>query len=174
MTLPRPTTFLAFCVLSAGLVLPACSGCEEQDDEAQIRAMFKYAVEMAERHDLGELMDLTTDDFKVKGQGLSRRDTKGILLMAFRRYGDFSIKHPAPSVDLGSSGTTATAQAPFLIVREGREAPDLGDLYDDPESWAEEVAEMADLYNIKLWLVKDGTWKVEKAKLDGYRRLENL
>ena len=171
MTITRAMT-ISF-ILAA--TLPSCSGCEDKDDETQIRQLFNYAADIAQKKDIGELMDLTTEDFKVARHGLDRQSVKGVLLMAFRRYGTFTIEHPRPDVDLGPADGEATASAPFLIVRQGKEAPDLRDLYEDPQGWIESVGEMADLYNIELWLVKtDDGWKVEKARLDGYRRLESI
>ena len=57
-----------------------------------------------------------------------------------------------------------------LIVKKDRVVPDLKDLYDDPKSWLETVGENADLYQLKLELVKtDGRWRVRKAHLEVFK-----
>jgi hypothetical protein len=152
------------------LQLASCSSCQEQDDEKLLRAMIRQAVELATRHDLGELMAMTTDDFVANPGHHTRQEVKGILLLAFRRYGQFSIEHPRPSVDLSPSKLTATAEVPFLIVRQGVDLPDLGDLYEDPERWIEQAGEKADAYFLELKLLKtDDGWRVEKARIGGTR-----
>jgi hypothetical protein len=169
------TIAILIAIALPAIAVTGCGGCEGDDDEARIRSLFRYAVETAENRDVGELMELTTEDFTVAGRGISRQETKGVLLMAFRRYGAFTIRHPNPSVEVSPSGMTATAETPFLLVRDDREAPDLEGLYESPAEWLAEVGELADLYDVKLWLVKtDDGWRVKKARLDGYRRLEEL
>jgi hypothetical protein len=159
--------------LAAALLLtalPGCSGCDEPDDEQQIRALIAEAVAAAERNDLGGLMELATDDFAVEPGGESRQEVKGVLLMAFRRYGRFTVAHPAPSVAVAEDRTSATAELPFLVVREGEAAPDLGGLVDDPERWFEGVAEMGDTFYLKLRLEKtDDGWGAARARLRGTR-----
>jgi hypothetical protein len=157
-------------VASLAVLGTGCSGCEEEDDEKVLVGMINKAAELAERHDLGELMSMTSDDFVAKPGSRSRQEVKGILLMAFRRYGDFTVEHPAPSVEVSPSRLTATSEMPFLIVRQGVDLPDLTDLYDDPEGWIEAVGEKADAYHLKLGFRKTkGGWRVEKARVRGTR-----
>ena len=167
----EPGSALALAVAASMAVLgTGCSGCEEQDDEKVLVGMINKAAELAERHDLGELMSMTTDDFVAKPGSRSRQEVKGILLMAFRRYGELTVEHPAPSVEISPSKLTATAEMPFLIVRQGVEMPDLSDLYDDPEAWIEAVGEKADAYHLKLSFRKtDDGWRVEQARVRGTR-----
>ena len=150
--------------------LPGCSGCEEPDDEQQIRALIAEAVSLAEQNDLGGLMETATDGFVVEPGSVSRQEVKGTLLLAFRRYGRFSVVHPTPDVTLAEDGRSATAELPFLVVRDGEAAPDLGELADDPERWFEGVAEMGDAFYLKLRLEKtDDGWRAAKAWLRGTR-----
>jgi len=150
----------------------SCRGCEERDDESAIRALIQNGADLAEKKALGDLMALTTPDFTARPHDMTRQEVKGVLLVAFRRYGTFTIRHPSPSVEIAPSERSATAELPFLIVSEDRDIPDIDRLYDDPESWLEQVSEMADLYHLKLDLVKeDGDWKVEKARMRGTRGL---
>jgi hypothetical protein len=156
--------------LATALLLPACSGCEEEDDEKALVGMINKAADLAAAHELGELMAMTTDDFVARPGHRTRQEVKGILLMAFRRYGEFSVEHPAPSVEVSPSALTATADLPFLIVRKGVELPDLSDLYEDPQGWVEAVGEKADAYHSKLSFRKtDDGWRVEKVKIQGTR-----
>ena len=156
--------------LIAGLAPAGCSGCEEPDDETAIRQMVRQAAALAERHDLGELMKMTTDDFVANPNGMTRQEVKGVLLMAFRRYGKLSIEHPRPEVELDPAGDAARAELPFLVVREGAEAPDLSGLVEDLSGWLEEVSELGDAYHLELRFAKteDG-WRVERAKMLGTR-----
>lgn len=145
-----------------------CTRCEGPDDEQQVRALIADAVAAAEAHDLGGLMGLTTGDFVVKPGSVGRQEVKGVLLMAFRRYGRFGVRHPAPVVSVAEDRLTASADLPFLIVREGAEAPDLGDLMDDPEGWMERVADMGDAYYLELGLEKTGDgWRAARARIRG-------
>jgi len=163
------TCLIALC-LAAPLLSTSCSGCEEEDDEKVLIGMVNKAADLAARHELGELMGMTTDDFVANPGSRSRQEIKGILLMAFRRYGSFAVEHPAPSVEVSPSKLTATSELPFLIVREGVEMPDLSDLYEDPEGWIEAVGEKADAYHLKLSFRKtDDGWRVEKARIRGTR-----
>ena len=155
--------------------LPGCSGCDEPDDEQQIRALFAEAVALAEKNDLGELMELATEGFVVEPGSVSRQEVRATLLLAFRRYGRFSVVHPTPTVDLAEDRLSATAELPFLVLREGEAAPDLGELVDDPERWFEGVAEMGDAFYLKLRLEKtDDGWRAAKARLRGTRNRWSL
>ncbi|MFO8070619.1 MAG: hypothetical protein R6V85_01980 [Polyangia bacterium] len=148
----------------------ACSSCEEQDGETAIRQLISRAASLAERHELGELMRMTTQDVTARPGRMSRAEIKGALLVAFRRYGQFSIEHPRPSVEVEEDGVEASADLPFLVVRENREVPDLKDLYDDPQRWLEEVGELADLYFLDLRLIKEeDAWRVEGVRIRGTR-----
>lgn len=166
----RPFVAGLVLVACASPVAQGCSGCEEQDDEKILGGMIDAAAALAARHDLGELMAMTTDDFVANPGQQSRQEVKGILLMAFRRYGEFTVEHPAASIEIDPSGLAARAGMPFLVVRKGVEIPDLGELYDDPEGWLEAVGEMADAYHLKLRFRKaeDG-WRVERAAIHGTR-----
>jgi len=106
----------------------------------------------------------------VEPGSASRQEVKGVLLIAFRRYGRFTIAHPAPTVTIAEDRQTATAELPFLVVRDGEAAPDLGELVDDPERWFEGVAEMGDAFYLELRLEKiDDGWRAAKARLRGTR-----
>ncbi len=157
-------------VVGLGLMAGSCSGCEELDDQALIIQLIDRGARSAEKHRVGDLMSLTTDDFLLEPQQMDRRSAKGVVFMVLRRYGKLKVHYPRPSVDVAASRAEAEASFPFVIVREGSKVPNLSQLYDDPEGWLGQVARKADLYYMNLWLVKeDDVWLVNKAKVDGYR-----
>ena len=165
-----PWLWIAITLAFLPLGAVGCSGCEEQDDETVIRGMVNRAADLAAKHELGELMQMTAEGFVANPGQRSRQEVRPILLMAFRRYGKFSVEHPRPAVDLDPSGLMASAEMPFLIVREGAEVPNLGELIDDPEGWFEEASEQADAYYLDLTFKKtDDGWRVSKAKIGGTR-----
>jgi hypothetical protein len=60
----------------------------------------------------------------------------------------------------------------LLIVKKDRAIPDVKDLYNEPRRWLEKVGENADLYQVKLKLLKNGgTWRVHQAHLEGFKGL---
>jgi hypothetical protein len=60
----------------------------------------------------------------------------------------------------------------LLIVKKDRAIPDVKDLYNEPRRWLETVGENADLYQVKLQLLKKGgRWRVHQARLDGFKGL---
>ena len=114
---PTIAALLVAAVLATGH--GACSGCEEQDDETLIRSMVRHAVGLAEQHKLGDLMKLTTKELTVRPHGMTRQEVKGVLLMAFRRYGKFTIKHPQPpflKIEPQPMGTVRSLQ-PHAVFR---------------------------------------------------------
>ncbi len=165
----KPLAFILLIV--TGLFLGGCSGCEKRDDETQIRQLIENGALLAEQHKLKELMRLTTDDFLAMPNTMDRRSVKGMLFMAFRRYGKFKIRLPRPTVNVDASLAYAEATTPFAIIREDRTVPDLTGLYEDPESWLNALGEMAELYNLGLWLVKkEDRWLIRKARLKPYHQ----
>lgn len=157
------------------LVLGGCSSCRGRDDEKEIRDLIERAARMAEKHDVGGLMKLTTRRFEADPGAHDRDGTRSVLMYAFHRYGSFVIMYARPSVEIDPSGLDASARVPFIVVREGRPIPDLGRLYESPEQWVEEAGRSTDPYNLELWLQKlDGEWKVDRARIEGLRGLEGL
>ncbi len=166
---------IAAFVMVSSLLVAGCGSCETPDDETQIRALMEKGAGFAEKHDIGEIMGLATSDFQAWPGPKDRQSVKGVLFVAFRRYGKFSVKFPRPTVNVDVSGAYAEAKTPFLIVREGQNLPDLKDLYEDPEGWVEKVDDLADPYHLELWLVKkDDEWLVRKVRLHGLKGLGDL
>ncbi len=165
----RVIVFILF--VETALFSTGCSGCDKQDDEAQIRELIEKGAILAEQHNVKELMQFTTKDFIAMPQSLDRRSAKGMLLMAFRRYKKFKVRFPRPTVNIDASSAYAEATTQFAIVREGGTVPDLSGLYEDPESWLIELGELADIYKLGLWLIKqDDRWLIRKARLETYQR----
>ncbi|UCG94092.1 MAG: hypothetical protein JSW13_06605 [Candidatus Aerophobus sp.] len=149
------------------LLLPSCS---KDDDTEKIRSLIKKGAELAEKHDLGGLLELTTEDFLALPGKHGSREVRRILWFTFNHYGNFKVLYPEPSVDLEADGGIATARVYFLIVRREQSIPNLKELYQDPQDWLEEVGENADLYRLKLDLGKDnGDWLVRRALLEPFR-----
>jgi len=125
---------------------------------------------MAERHEIGDLMELTVKGFAANPGNHNAAEVRGILFSAFRHYGDFDIRYPRPAVTIEEPGGGAAAVIYFMIVRREYDIPGLKELYDDPQRWLELASEKADLYQLKLDLTKDGgRWRVRQATLEGFK-----
>ena len=159
----RVTLFALVCLL----LQPSCT---PKDETEVIHRLIEKGANLAEKHDVGGLMELTTSGFSGLPGKRDRDEVRGILFMAFRHYREFRILYPQPGVDLEEGGDTATATVYFLIVREDGSYPGLKDLYDDPGGWLDEVGENADLYRLKLDLVKkEGDWLTAQAHLEPFK-----
>jgi hypothetical protein len=146
--------------------------CSEKDDAAAIRALIKKGAELAEDHDVSGILELTTGDVVALPGRHDRREIKRILWAAFMHYGKLNVLYPKPSVDLSDTENSASCRIYLLIVKKEHALPDLKALYNDPKRWLEKVGENADLYQIKLQLLKkDETWLVRKAHLEGFKGL---
>jgi hypothetical protein len=156
--------------LLAAALLAAIVGCGEKDQSQAVRAMIDQGAEMAEQHEIGDLMELTVKGFTANPGSHDAAEVRGILFAAFRHYGDFDIRYPRPSVTLEAGSGAAAAVIHFMIVRRDFEIPGLKELYDDPQRWLELASEKADLYQLKLDLTKDGkSWLVRQATLEGFK-----
>lgn len=162
--------------VTAGYVIALCLGailfsaCSAKDDTEAIRRLIVKGAGLAEKKQLGDLMDLTTPAFVALPGNYDAPTAKAILFGAFLHYGKFKIHFPKPAVEMASDGNSADATVHFLIVRQNQSIPGLKELYDDPRKWMEKVGEKADLYQLKLAMVKDGgDWLVSKAELEGFK-----
>jgi hypothetical protein len=155
-----------------GILFLFLAACSEKDDVSAIRELIKKGAELAEDHDVGGIMDLTTEDVVAHPGQANRLEIKRILWRAFMHYGKLKVLYPKPSVDVSAKDNTAACAVYLLIVKKDRAFPDIKDLYDDPGRWLETVGENADLYQIKLQMLKkDGTWLVKQAHLVGFKGL---
>jgi hypothetical protein len=161
---------LSICaILFPLLVLGCILSCSSGDETAEIRELIKRGATLGEEHDISGLINLTSDDFAALPGNLDRRETRRILWLAFRHYGSFKVLYPLPSVDLKPDRRNASAVFPFLILRKDASFPKLKELYEDPQKWLEEVGENADLYRLKLQLIKrDGRWMSRQALLERF------
>jgi hypothetical protein len=151
-------------LLAAVLILPLA--CGKGDDVQAIRELVDKGAALGEKHDIGGLMKLATEDFLALPGDVDRRSAKAILWRTFQYYGAFKVLYPLPKVAVESDGKKASASLPFLIVRENVSFPRLKDLAQDPKQWLEEVGENADLYALDMKLVKDnGDWLVRGVVL---------
>jgi hypothetical protein len=143
--------------------------CSSKDEETAIRELVKKGATLGEEQDIKGLMNLTTEDFLALPGDLGRQETRRILFVAFRHYGEFKILYPRPSVDLKPDKRSASAVFPFLIVKKETTLPKLKELYEDPKRWLETVGENADLYRLKLgWVKQNGDWLVRQARLESF------
>ena len=147
-------------------------GCGHQDDKSAILELVQNGAELAEKHDIMGLFKMTTDHFLAMPGELDRRSCKGVLWRAFQYYGDMSIVYPSPVIDVKADGKTASVWVPFLILKRGHSFPGLNELPGNPKQWLEKVGKAADLYRLKMELVKQGEeWLVKKAHLGRFTGL---
>jgi len=154
------------------VLISACclSSCSKKDDISLILGLIEKAEALAEEHDTGKLMELTSKNFKAQDGKLKRRQVRKILWLTFTRYGKFDLLFPEPIVEISDKEQSATAVVHFLIVKKEQPLPDLEKLYKDPERWLEEVGELADLYRLNLQFLKKGDkWLVNTAKIEPYQ-----
>jgi hypothetical protein len=148
------------------------TACSQKDDVQVIREMIKEAAVLAEDHNVSEIMELTTEDVVALPGHHNRLEIKRLIFSAFMHYGKLRVLYPKPSVDLSTADDSATSVIYLLIVKKDRSIPDVKDLYEEPRRWLEKVGENADLYQIKLQLVKkDNKWLVKRAHLEGFKGL---
>jgi hypothetical protein len=161
---------LSICaILFPLLVLGCILSCSPGDETTAIRELIKQGAALGEEHDISGLINLTSDDFIALPGNVDRRETRRILWLTFRHYGSFRVLYPLPSVDLKPDRRSASAGFPFLILRKDASLPKLKELYEDPQKWLEEVGENADLYRLKLQLIKlDGRWVTKQALLERF------
>ena len=152
------------------ITLFTLAACAKEDDTDQIRKLIKEGARLAEEHNIASLLELTTEDFVAHPGEHDGREVKGILWYAFNHYGNFKVMYPEPSVDLKEGGRAASAKVYIMIVQKERSIPELKDLYKDPRGWLEEVGETADLYRLKLELLKNKeNWLVRSVLLEPFR-----
>ena len=148
------------------------AACSQKDDVQVIREMIKEAAGLAEDHNVGDIMELTTEDVVALPGHHNRMEIKRLIFSAFMHYGKLKVLYPKPSVDLATTDDSATSMIYLLIVKKDRSIPDVKDLYEEPRRWLEKIGENADLYQIKLQLVKkDNNWLVKQVHLEGFKGL---
>jgi len=148
------------------------TSCSQKDDVQVIRALIKEGAKLAEEHNVSGIMELATEDVVALPGHHNRLEIKRIIFAALMHYGKLKILYPKPSVDLSTTDNSATCMIYLLIVKKDRTIPDVKDLYEEPRRWLETVGENADLFQIKLQLLKkDGSWRVNQAHLEGFKGL---
>jgi len=138
------------------------AACSQKDDVQVIRGLIKDGAKLAEDHDVSGIMELATEDVVALPGHHNRIEIKRIIWAALMHYGKLKVLYPKPSVDLSTTDNSATCMIHLLIVKKDRTIPDVKDLYEEPRRWLETVGENADLFQIKLQLLKkDGMWRVK-------------
>ena len=160
LLLSRKTYFICLSLILAAL------SCSKKDDETAIKALIRKGADLAEKHEIGDLMDLASDGFVAMPGELNERETKGVLWRTFRYYKAFKILYPRPEIIVEENGRNASAKLPLLIVKEDHAFRKLKDLFDDPKQWIEEAEKSAAIYRLELDLVKaEGDWLVQRARV---------
>jgi len=146
------------------------AACSDKDDVSAIRELIKNGAELAEDHDVGGIMDLTTEDVVAHPGQVNRPEIKRIIWRVFRYYGKLRVLYPKPSVDVSDKDNTAACKAYLLIVKKDQAFPDVKEFYDNPKRWLETVGERADLYQINLQMIKkESKWWVKQVHLEGFK-----
>jgi hypothetical protein len=157
---------LLCCVILATLLLFACG---TSDEEAAIRKLIDQAADLAEKHQIGDLVRLTAQDFVATPGNHDANSVKGILFVTFRQYGSFNVLYPRPTVTVETSAQQASATIYFVIVRKDVAMPRFKDLYHDPVGWLEAVGDKAEPYRLALDLIKqDRRWQVQRTHLERF------
>ena len=148
------------------------ASCSQKDDVHVIRELIKEGAKLAEDHNVSGIMELATEDVVALPGHHNRIEIKRIIWAALMHYGKLKVLYPKPSVDLSTTDNRATCMIYLLIVKKDRTIPDVKDLYEEPRRWLETVGENADLFQIKLQLLKkDGSWRVNQVHLEGFKGL---
>ena len=143
-------------------------GCSRQDDTRLILELINSSARLAEVHRIGDLLDVAAADFIALPGNYNRSTTREILFRAFKYYGNFKIHYPQPSIRVDDDTGTSKVTVYFILVRQDLDLPDLKDLVDAPQQWLAAARQKADLYQLKLNLIKsDRQWKVQQAHLHG-------
>lgn len=160
-------------MLGVFLLIGMVTGCSSTDEETAILELIALGVQRAEAHDLGGLMDLSTEDFLAEPGGYPRTEAKRFLFVGMKRYGNFRIHHPRPSIELTADKRQATATLHFLIVNKEQLFPGLETLGDDPAGWLAAVDANADLFTLSMLLrAEGGDWRIFRAKLTRFAGLQ--
>jgi hypothetical protein len=145
-------------------------GCGRKDDTRLIRELIDSSARLAEAHRIGDLMEGATTGFLALPANYNRRTTRGILYRVFKFYGDFKIRYPQPIIRLDKHSGTAKSTIHFILVRQDMDLPALKDLVNAPQLWLKAARQKADIYQLKLDLIKSNKhWLVEKAYIQGSR-----
>jgi hypothetical protein len=156
-------------LISAVVISSFLAACTHHDDEIQIRALIDAGAALAEAHNISGMLELVSEDVRAMPMNLDRQAIKAVLWRTFRYYGPLSILYPHPSVEIMDEANEASAQLPFLIVKKAQTIPNLQRLRDNPMAWIEAIGETADLYRLRLVLVKqDENWLVARAFLERF------
>ena len=162
------TSYKTYFICLSFLILTVLS-CSKKDDRAAIINLIRKGADLAEKHEIGDIMDLAKDDFVGMPGEFDERETKALLWRTFNYYKAFKILYPKPEIAIEENGQNASAKLPFLIVKEDHAFKKLKDLFEDPKQWVEEAGKSADIYRLELELVKsDEDWLVQRARVNRF------
>lgn len=157
------------CLVSLCLSL---AGCSRVDEAQAIQQLIADGVQKAQAHDLSGLKELVAGDFIAEPGDYPWAEAKRFVFLGMKRYGNFRIHYPRPSLEIAEDRRHATATVHFLIVNKERLLPGLKKFSDDPSGWLTAVGDNADLYTLTMNLREDdGDWFVYRAQLKHFAGL---
>ncbi|MDJ0764480.1 MAG: hypothetical protein QNJ97_16000 [Myxococcota bacterium] len=164
MTKALPKKTLSRVVILSVAVL-SLIGCEAHKEEQEILAVIETGVQHLEARDIGQAMGLATGDFMAHPGKLGRGAVARRLMALNKTYGAISILHPAPDIDVDVSNDRAIVTMPFIAVRSGFNPHELDAVYDDPEAWITRAADVADVRQVEISMIKKDTqWRVQTTR----------
>ena len=145
------------------------SACAKTDREKEVYQLIEQGVESAEKHNLSELMQITKDGFTAGPGNRSRQEVRRILFVVFKRFGEFTIHYPKPSVKMSVDENAAIVKMNFLMASKDSVFPELKLFYEDLSAWIDTVDKRADIYALTMELeYVSGSWLVTKATITSF------
>lgn len=152
-------------------ILIQLSSCAKTDREKQLYQLIEQGVELAEGHNIRGLMELTQDSFTAGPGDRSKQEVRRILFVAFKRFGEFNIHYPKPSIRVSPDENSAIVKMNFLMASKESLFPELEQLYEDASAWIETVDKRADIYTLSIELeYESDSWLINKARITGFGR----
>jgi hypothetical protein len=149
------------------MILTICSGCSDKPQEARVRELIAQVVKHAELGQSGDLLELTTPDFRTTPHGVDRKKLRLRLRFGLQRFRNGTIHYPRPSVELSEGDTLAEVSFPFLTLKGHKAETAAGE--QDETSWMEQMLDKARVMRIILWLrLVDDDWLIYQARLERF------
>ena len=133
-------------VLSLGLI--ACE-LDRQTPEEQIESLIEVAIDAAENRDLGDLMQHLRPDY-LDQKGYQKAQMEKLLRLYFFRHKRIYIWSKVKQIELLSA---SQANAVLYLAMAGGTITDASML----------AGVRASIYEVKLDLVKDDRWRVQRS-----------
>lgn len=149
------------------ILLTICSGCSEKPQEARVRELIAQAVKHAELGQSGDLLELTSSDFRTTPHGIDRKKLRIRLRFGLQGFRNGTIHYPRPSVEFSEGETLAEVSFPFLTLKGEKAETAAGE--QDETSWMEHMVDKARVMRITLWLrLVEDDWRIYQARLERF------